>query len=159
MDGNTKIKVTSRVNGIVSLSLSSRSFKREWRAKNQAVLIPFEVLEEAIYDPGFINMINQGILTIDSMEACVELGLEPDGATKPVNHPVYDDTELRRLLNVATVNDFEEHLQKMPDEAKRSLAEMAIALKVRDGNKMALIQKYQNIDVNKAMLLDMAMEN
>ena len=93
MEGNEKIKVTSHVNGTVGVSLTSRSFRREWRAKNQSIVIPYEVLEEAIYDPGFRNMIDQGILSIDNLEAAIELGLEPDGVTKPVNHVVYDDTE------------------------------------------------------------------
>lgn len=158
MDGNTKIKVTSRVNGTVGVSLASRAFQREWRAKGQAIQIPFEVLEEAIYDPGFKNMIDQGILTIDNLEAAIELGLEPDEAQKPVNHPVYEDTELRRLLLAATINEFEEALKKMPVEPKRALAEMAITLKIRDGNKMALIKKYQNIDVSKAIFLEQSME-
>ena len=158
MEGNEKIKVTSHVNGIVGVSLTSRSFRREWRAKNQSIVIPYEVLEEAIYDPGFRNMIDQGILSIDNLEAAIELGLEPDCVTKPVNHVVYDDTELRRLLNVATANDFEEALKVMPAEAGRALADMAISTRLRDGNKINLIKKYQNIDVNKAMLLEQTME-
>lgn len=159
MEGNEKIKVTSHVDGIVGVSLASRSFIREWRAKNQSILVPFEVLEEAIYDPGFRNMIDQGILSIDNLEANIQLGLEDDSVQKPTNHVIYTDVELRKLLNVSTAQEFEETLKVMPSEAKRSLADMAITLRIRDANKIQLLKKYQNIDITKAIILDQTMEN
>ena len=159
MEGNEKVKVTSHVDGIVGVSLASRSFIREWRAKNQSILIPFEVLEEAIYDPGFRNMIDQGILSIDNLEANIQLGLEDDSVQKPTNHIIYTDVELRKLLNVSTAQEFEETLKAMPSEAKRSLADMAITLRIRDANKIQLLKKYQNIDITKAIILDQTMES
>ena len=57
-----KVKVTSMVKGIVGVSLPQLRFKREWPMMGAAIPIDFEILQEAIFDPGFKHMLEQGIL-------------------------------------------------------------------------------------------------
>jgi hypothetical protein len=63
MDGK-KIKVISQVDGTVGVQLPNLNFSREWLTKGQVVMFPSEIMEEAMYDPGFKSMIDQGILYI-----------------------------------------------------------------------------------------------
>lgn len=58
MDKEYKVKVSSQVDATVGLSLANRNFKREWTKRGQAMSIPFEIIEEAIFDNGFKNMLD-----------------------------------------------------------------------------------------------------
>lgn len=158
MDGNEKIRVINKSRGSVVVSLASRSFRREWPTKNAVVLVPYEVLEEAIYDPGFMNMIRQGILKIDNLQACKDLGLEPENAVAPVNYKIFETDELKALLITGTISQFESALQNMADTQKKEIGDLAIELQVRDGAKMDLIQKYCGVNVDQGIRLAREME-
>ena len=53
MDKDTKVKVISTVLGGITVSLPNLSWIREWPRKGAAVMVPFGILEEGMYDTGF----------------------------------------------------------------------------------------------------------
>ena len=127
-----KVKVTSMVKGIVGVSLPQLRFKREWPMMGATIPIDFEILQEAIFDPGFKHMLEQGILSIDDMEAKKKLGLEPDDAKEPENLFVLNEMQMVRLLKVAPFEEFEAALKKMSKFQLNTLANLAIDKEIAD---------------------------
>ena len=154
MDGKEKIKVISQVNALVGVSLPNWHFQREWTKKGQSTLIPYEILEEAMFDNGFKNMIEQGVLYIDNIQAAKELGLEVEDAVEPTNYKKYTDEELKRLINVASVKDFQSALEVMPSEQKKELYDWAVTLRMREPEKVKLMKQALGLDVDKAIYMD-----
>ncbi len=158
MDAEYKVKVSSQCTGHVGLTVPNRNFVRNWSKKGQTIPIPFEVLEEAIFDEGFMNMINQGILHIDDLAAAQALGLEPEDTKVPVNHKVYSDGDLKYMLNFDKQADFEEKFLAMPREQQMQLVDMAVDMRVRDGEKIAFIKKVLGVDIDKEISFDIRMK-
>ena len=159
MDKNKKIKVISQIDGHVGVYLPNLNFSREWLAKGQIVNIPYEILEEAMFDPGFKNMIDLGILFIDDLDSAKELGLEDETVEVATNYKSYNELELKNLINKASNEDFETELKKMPKEFSHQLAEWAITLRLRDDTKIQLLKKYTGIDIDKGINLSKALED
>ena len=67
MDKDTKVKVISTVLGGITVSLPNLSWIREWPRKGAAVMVPFGILEEGMYDTGFGNMLRDGDLYIEEI--------------------------------------------------------------------------------------------
>ena len=98
MDKDTKVKVISTVYGTVTVQLPNMNFTRVWPNKGAAVMIPFAVLEEGIFDTGFNNMLRDGDLYIEDMEVKKALGREPDDATVPENVIVLPENRILYVL-------------------------------------------------------------
>lgn len=146
-----KVKVTSMVKGIVGVSLPQLRFKREWPMMGATIPIDFEILQEAIFDPGFKHMLEQGILSIDDMEAKKKLGLEPDDAKEPENLFVLNEMQMVRLLKVAPFEEFEIALKKMSKFQLNTLANLAIDKEIADYDKTDLIKKVSGVDIRKGI--------
>ena len=146
-----KVKVTIMVKGIVGVSLPQLRFKREWPMMGATIPIDFEILQEAIFDPGFKHMLEQGVLSIDDMEAKKKLGLEPDDAKEPENLFVLNEMQMVRLLKVAPFEEFETALKKMSKFQLNTLANLAIDKEIADYDKTDLIKKTSGIDIRKGI--------
>ena len=105
-----------------------------------------------------MNMINQGILHIDDLAAAKALGIEPEDAKMPVNHKVYSDGDLKYMLNFDKQADFEEKFLTMPREQQMQLVDMAVDMRVRDGDKIAFIKKILGVDIDKEISFDLRMK-
>lgn len=150
---NKKINVVSMVRGRVGVNLPHLRFQREWPTMGTIIPVDMDILKEAIFDPGFSNMIKSGILLIDNMEAKVALGLEPETATKPENIITFNEQQLIKLLKVSNIEDFEETIKKMSKIQLETLSQLAISKQIMDFDKTDLIKKYSGIDVRKAIEL------
>ena len=80
MTDDTKIMLINMTTGSLSVNIPDLRYKRRWEKKGAKKPMPWGVLKEAIYDPGFEYMIQQGMLFIDDKDARIELELE-DGDT------------------------------------------------------------------------------
>lgn len=69
MDKDTKVKVRNTIVGSVTINLPNLNFTREWPRKDSVVMIPFSILEEGMFDIGFSNLLQDGSLYIEDMEA------------------------------------------------------------------------------------------
>lgn len=146
-----KVKVTSMVKGIVGVSLPQLRFKREWPMLGATIPVDFDILQEAIFDPGFKHMLEQGILSIDDMEAKKKLGLEPEDAKEPENLFVLNEMQMVRLLKIAPFAEFEQTIKKLSSIQLTTMANLAIDKEIIDFDKTDLIKKISGIDIRKAI--------
>jgi hypothetical protein len=149
-----KVKVKSLVSSRVVISIPDMRLRRIWEKKGAVKVIPFEQLEEAMYNPGVEALFKEGVLGIDDMEVKVKLGLEPEGAVEPVNIIVLDDKQRERYLKVLPMHEFRQKMKELPKEQIMELANYAIEHEIADFDKSELILKVVGIDILSAIKLN-----
>lgn len=149
-----KVKVKSLVSNRVFISIPDIRLSRVWEKKGTVKTIPFDQLEEAIYDPGVEAMFRDGILGIDDMEVKIKLGLEPEGATEPVNIITLDDDQIKRYLTVLPIHEFRAKLKELPREQITEIASYAIANEIANFEKSEIIKGITGIDIINAIKLN-----
>lgn len=149
-----KIKIINQVNGLVGVSLPNLNFTREWLTKGQIVTMPYDILEEAMFDPGFKNMIDQGILYIDDLEAAKSLGYEDEEVKVPTKYQRFTEQKLKDLILNSSFENFEKTFKKIPSEQRQELCDWAVTLRLRDPQKIAFLKENMNFDVDRGIYLD-----
>lgn len=153
---DNKVKIKNLVSSIVSIDVPDARLKRVWEKKGAVKTIPFEQLEEAMYDPGVEALFSSGVLGIDDMETKQKLGLEPEDAKEPVNIIILDDQQRKRYLTVMPLSEFKVEVQKLPTEQVKELAQFAIENELVDFDKDSILKEMVNIDVIKTIELNKA---
>ena len=152
MDKDTKVKVVSTVYGTVTVQLPNMNFTRVWPNKGAAVMIPFAVLEEGIFDTGFNNMLRDGDLYIEDMEVKRALGLEDPEAEAPTAIIDLTDDYMKKLLTATPLKDFREEVEKLSHEQVKELVQFAVDIGVTDYHRCKLLQEKTGFDVMKAAI-------
>ena len=111
------------------------------------VSVERSLLEDMMYDIGFKNMINMGMLYIEDMTAKKKLGIEPEDATEPVNVIVLSDIEKKKYLKDYSTEKFKENIKKLSREQILDLADYAIEHKIADFDKAEVITKLCGKDI------------
>ena len=151
---DTKVKVKSLVSSRVVLSIPDLRLKREWERKGAVRTIPFDQLEEAMYDPGVEFLFREGVLGIDDMEVKIALGLEEEGTTEPTNIIALDDNQSERYLRNMPMPEFRQEVKKLPHEQLVELAYYAIEHEIANFDKSELLLKLTDIDILSAIKLN-----
>ena len=149
-----KVKVKSLVSNRVFLSVPDMRLSRVWEKKGTVRTIPFDQLEEAMYNPGVEAMFKDGILGIDDMETKIALGLEPEGATEPVNIIVLDEAQTRRYLTILPIYEFKEKIKELPHDQIIEMANYAIKNEIANFEKSEVIKQMTGIDIISAIKLN-----
>ena len=149
-----KVKVASLVSQRVVLTVPDLRLRRVWERKGAVATIPFEQLEEAMYNTGVENLFRNGILGIEDMEVKIALGLEPEGAKEPVNIITLNDDQRKRYLTVMPFHEFKEKIRELPIEQINELAAYAIQHEILDFDKAEEIKKYVDVDIMRAVKLN-----
>ena len=153
MDKDTKVKVVSTVYGTVTVQLPNINFTRVWPDKGAAVMIPFAVLEEGIFDTGFNNMLRDGDLYIEDMEVKKDLGLEPEDANEPQNIIVLSEKERQYYWTELSLVGFKDKVKKLSKAQLEELADYAIEHRIMNVEKNKVIKEACGRDVIKAVQL------
>ena len=151
---NKKVMVKSMVASRVGINLPDLKLKRTWEKRGVVRPIPFEELEQALYEPGVEYMFKQGILAIDSMEDKIALGLEEEGTTTPTNIIVLTEAEMDRYWKVLPFIEFKQKLTGLPKEQIQNLVDHAIDKEYTDINKCEYIKEKMEIDIIRAIQLN-----
>lgn len=151
---NKKVRVVSKLDNRVSVNVPDIHFSRAWPAAGASVNIDVETLEELMYDPGFKNMIEMGILYIEDMDVKKELGIEPEDATEPVNVIVLSDKEKQQLLTTYSVGGFTEKVRKLSRVQREELCNYAIDHKIIDVEKARILKEACGRDIIRAIELN-----
>lgn len=151
---NKKVEVVNLTSNRVIMSIPELRLRRVWEKKKAKNLIPFEQLEEAIYTPGVESLFKNGVLGIDDMEVKIALGLEPDGATEPINIIILTDDQRKRYLTAMPLFEFKEKVRELPQDQIIELARYAIENKIMDFDKSDVIKAYTDIDIISAIKLN-----
>lgn len=149
-----KVKIKSLVSNRVFISVPELRLNRVWEKKGTVKTIPFEQLEEAIYNPGVEAMFKDGILGIEDMDVKIRLGLEPEGAVEPTNIIMLDDAQIKRYLTVLPVHEFREKLRELSHDQIIEIANYAITNEIANFEKSEIIRGITGIDIISAIKLN-----
>lgn len=151
-----KVKVVNLISSRVNINIPDIRLNRIWERKGAVKVIPFDQLEEAMYNPGVEALFREGILGIDDLEIKKALGLEPDDATEPVNIIVLNDNQRKRYLTVMPTNEFKAKVKELPIEQVRELAKYAIDNEIAAFDKAEIIKKMIGTDIIGTIQLNKA---
>ena len=151
-----KVKVTNLVSRRVNITLPEMRFRRVWETKGAVRTIPFDELEEAMYNPGVEALFRNGVLGIEDMSVKKELGLEPEDAEEPVNIITLNDAQRKRYLTVMPLPEFKENLKKLSIDQVRELAQYAIENEIMDYDKSEAVLKRAGVDIIGTIQLNKA---
>lgn len=151
-----KVKVVNLISSRVNINIPDIRLNRIWERKGAVKVIPFDQLEEAMYNPGVEALFREGILGIDDLETKKALGLEPDDATEPVNIIVLNDNQRKRYLTVMPTNEFKAKVKELPIEQVRELAKYAIDNEIAAFDKAEIIKKMIGTDIIGTIQLNKA---
>ena len=149
-----KVRVVSKVGNKVTVNVPDIRFSRTWPAAGAVVNIDKEVLEDLMYDIGFRNMIDMGILYIEDMETKKELGLEPEDATEPVNIIVLSDKDKKNYMTTLSLVGFKDKIKKLSQTQLEELCNYAIDNKLIDVDKCKLLKEACGRDIMQAVRLN-----
>lgn len=149
-----KVRVVSKVGNKVTVNVPDIRFSRTWPAAGAVVNIDKETLEDLMYDIGFRNMIDMGILYIEDMETKKELGLEPEDATEPVNIIVLSDKDKKNYMTTLSLVGFKDKIKKLSQTQLEELCNYAIDNKLIDVDKCKLLKEACGRDIMQAVRLN-----
>lgn len=150
METNVKIVVKNTTLHPINILLPDIKFSRTWPAEG-SFKVPFEVLQEAIYDRGFMVFIENGMLFIDNKEARVALGLEEEEAEPVVK--LLTKAQLTKLLKATPVPEFDAQVRQLTKEQCLTMIDIALEQRSVDMNKAAILKEITGIDTIKAIEL------
>ena len=151
-----KVKVVNLISSRVNINIPDIRLNRVWERKGAIKVIPFDQLEEAMYNPGVEALFREGILGIEDLEIKKALGLEPDDATEPVNIIVLNDNQRKRYLTVMPTSEFKAKVKELPIEQVRELAKYAIDNEIAAFDKAEIIKKMIGTDIIGTIQLNKA---
>ncbi len=151
-----KVKVVNLISSRVNINIPDMRLSRLWERKGAVRVIPFEQLEEAMYNPGVEALFREGILGIEDLEVKKALGLEPEDAKEPVNIIILDDNQRKRYLTVMPTSEFKVKVKELPIEQVRELAQYAINHEIAAFDKAEIIKNMIGTDIIGSIQLNKA---
>ena len=151
-----KVKVVNLISSRVNINIPDVRLNRVWERKGAVRVIPFEQLEEAMYNPGVEALFREGILGIEDLEVKKALGLEPEDAAEPVNIITLNDNQRKRYLTVMPTGEFKVKIKELPIEQIRELAQYAIDNEIVAFDKAEIIKKMIGTDIIGSIQLNKA---
>lgn len=146
------VSIKSTVKALVSINVPSLNLRRSWPRKDSIQKIPFDILEQAYFEPGVEYLFKTGVLFIEDMEAKKALGLEAPDAEVPTAIIDLTNERMEKLLTATALKDLREEVEKLSHEQLIELAHYAIEIGVTDFHRCKLLQEKTNIDVMRASI-------
>lgn len=141
------VKVTNMVNAMVSIKDPTYNVNRRWMKRGQTVPIPFEAVENMLWEEGFRRMIESGVLYIMDLKDKQDLGLEPINVNEPVNIKALTEQDMKNLWGAAPISVFKKEIVSLPRVQVDSLVEYAIQNKIVDSEKCSFIKDLTHKDI------------
>ena len=154
---NKQVVLTNMIESYVGIDIPDLHLKRLWEKKGAKKKIPFDVLQEAIYDPSVEYLLRQGILYIDDLDVKIALGLEDEevkesGAELKIQ-PLRDE-EIKRLLTVVPFYDFKDKINGLTKEQVTEVINYAIKNEITDFEKSEFLKEFTGTDIIKTVQLN-----
>lgn len=151
MSETRQVIVTNMINGNISIKKPHLGLNRQWQRFGQKMRIPFDVLEEALWDSGVRNLFDTGYLYIENLQDKIDLGLEPEGAEEPVNIINLDVAKMESMWKTLPLDVFKVQFGKLTRVQADSLIEYAITHKIVDTDKCSWVKEITKKDILKAI--------
>ena len=146
------VNIKSTVKALVSINVPTLNLRRSWPKKGAIQKIPFDVLEQAYFEPGVEYLFKTGVLYIEDMEVKRALGLEDPEAEAPTAIIDLTDDYMKKLLTATPLKDFREEVEKLSHEQIKELVQFAVEIGVTDYHRCKLLQEKTGFDVMKAAI-------
>lgn len=140
------VMIKSMYDAVISVIKPEYGIQRKWQKIGQTIGIPYEIVEQLLWDRGFRNLIETGILYIEDMQTKIDLGLEPEGAEKPVNIRSLNEEDMKNLWN-APIAVFKKEIGDLPKIQVDALIEYAIKHDIADATKCIYIKQVTGKDI------------
>lgn len=148
MDDKNRVVVTSHQKGEFILKSPENRFTRSFANAGSTHKIDKDIIEDLLMnDPGTQYAFQQGLLSIDSKEDRVAVGLEEDETDVAI--VVLDRNTMVKMIKGMPFAEFKTTMDKATSEQRRLVAELAVELNITDLEKATYIKKLTNIDVLK----------
>ena len=154
---NKQVTLTSTVEAVVGIDVPDLHLKRLWKRKGAKKKIPFDVLQEAFYDPSVEYLLREGILYIDDLDVKIALGLEDEDAKEPgaqLKIQLLKDEEINRILTVMPIYEFKEKIKSLTKEQVQAIITYAIEHEVTSYEKCEFLKEFAGIDIIKTVSLN-----
>ena len=150
MEKQRMVLIKNMYDAVVSVIKPEYGIQRKWQKLGQTIGIPYDIVEQLLWDKGFKNLIDTGILYIEDMQTKIDLGLEPEGATKPVNIRTLNEDDMKNIWN-APIAVFKKEIGDLPRLQVDALIEYAITNDIADAAKCIYIKQVTGRDILKAI--------
>lgn len=147
--GTRMVKLRNTLNKRVGVRFPEFNINRTWETKGQIIPIPFEVVEQLLWNKGFENMIKRGILYIEDMQDKIDLGLEEEGTDKPTNIVVLTDGEIDIMIKKQPYEKFVEKVSNLNTTQVDNIINYMINNEVVDVQKCAYLKSLTGTDILK----------
>lgn len=151
MSETRQVIVTNMINGNISIKKPHLGLNRQWQRFGQKMRIPFDMLEEALWDSGVRNLFESGYLYIENLQDKIDLGLEPEGAEEPVNIINLDVAKMESMWKNLPFDVFKVQFGKLTKVQADALIDYAINNKVIDTEKCLWVKEITKKDILKAI--------
>lgn len=118
--------ITSKSDCKLVANIPELRFYKVWTQRGMKLPVEKDILEQAVYDPGFSYLLNSGLLFIEDMETKKNLGIEPADATEPVNVIELTDLLLSRMIKAMPMEELKKNVAKLSAPQREDLAQYAI---------------------------------
>lgn len=145
------VNVTNMIRANVSIARPEFGINRVWSDFGQTMKIPFENLEQGMWDPAIQNLFTSGILYIDNLQDKIDLGLEPADAAEPVNIVLLDENKMENLLKNTPLTVFKKEVSALTRVQVDSLISYAINKKIIDPDKCSWLKDLTGKDILKSI--------
>lgn len=145
------VKVQNMVNKTISIKKPEYQINKRWTQKNQVILIPFDTLEQMLWNEGIRKFFDRGILYISEMKDKIDLGLEPEGAVEPQNIIVLNDTQIKELLTTKPFLVFKKEIENLSGTQVSEIVNYAITHDIADVEKSNYLKKVTGVDILRAI--------
>lgn len=140
------VMIKSMYDAVISVIKPEYGVQRKWQKVGQVIGLPFETVEQLLWDRGFRNLIDSGMLYIEDMKTKIDLGLEPEGADKPVNIRSLNEQDMKNLWS-APITVFKKEIGELPKIQVDALIEYAIKHDIADAAKCIYIKQITGKDI------------
>ena len=141
------VKLRNTTAQTVTIYSPAYNVKRTFPGKGAVQVLPFDTVEQLLWDNGFQYMIKTGMLYIDDMQTKIDLGLENPDAKVPTNIKVLTPEQILTLLKVRTVEEFKKEVSTISVEQCNEIVKYAVENNLVDNDKVNYLKERTGKDV------------
>ena len=141
------VKLRNTTAQTVTIYSPAYNVKRTFPGKGAVQVLPFDTVEQLLWDNGFQYMIKSGQLYIDDMQTKIDLGLENPDAKVPTNIKVLTPEQILTLLKVRTVEKFKKEVSTISVEQCNEIVKYAVENNLVDNDKVNYLKERTGKDV------------
>lgn len=142
------VRIKSAQRATVVLTVPHLNLRRTWTRKGSVQQVPYNLLEQAIYERGVEYLFKSGILFIEDLETRIKLGLEDAEATEEtaVLFELTDEAA-EELLFKTPLKEMREKVDTMSLGQVQELTNVAIEKGLTDYQRCKILQEKTGKDV------------